>query len=215
MTIRQMNKIVAKIALVAMCVAVGPVLRAQVKIGTFDEQSVLGLMPGIQKVDSQLQKYMADSLKPEYDYELSELMRLDSTFKKDSASMQSGTRGIMQKEINQHKYKIVNWQQYQNQILEQKQEELLYPFKQKVYASLEKIIKEGKYTHVFKSDALLIAPPTDNLVIKVALDMKLKFPKDVEEQLRAQGLLDGTPSSGPAPAPKAPRPGGPKPMSPR
>ena len=169
--------------------------QAQMKIGTFDEQSVLGLMPGIQKVDTILQHYVADSLKPEYDYELSEVMRLDSTFKKDSASMQPGTRGIMQKEINQHKYKIVNWQQYQNQILEQKQEELLYPYKQKVYASLEKIIKEQKYTHVFKSDVLLFAPPSDNLVIKVALDLKLKFPKDIEEQLRAQGLLDSSPTN--------------------
>jgi len=168
--------------------------QAQMKIGTFDEQSVLGLMPGIQKVDTLLQKYVSDSLKPEYDYELSELMRLDSTFKKDSATMQPGTRGIMQKEINQHKYKVVNWQQYQNQILEQKQEELLYPYKQKVYASLEKIIKEQKYTHVFKSDVLLVAPPQDNLVIKVALDLKLKFPKDVEDQLRAQGLLDSSPT---------------------
>jgi outer membrane protein len=174
---------------------------AQMKIGTFDEQSVLGLMPGIQKIDTFLQKYVADSLKPEYDYELSELMRLDSTFKKDSAKMQAGTRGIMQKEINQHKYKIVNWQQFQNQTLEQKQEELLYPFKQKIYASLEKIIKEQKYTHVFKSDVLLVAPPQDNLVIKVAVDLKLKFPKDVEEQLRAQGLIESTPTSTkPAPA---------------
>jgi len=180
---------------------------AQMKIGTFDEQSVLGLMPGIQKIDTFLQKYVADSLKPEYDYELSELMRLDSTFKKDSATMQAGTRGIMQKEINQHKYKIVNWQQFQNQTLEQKQEELLYPFKQKIYASLEKIIKEQKYTHVFKSDVLLVAPPQDNLVIKVAVDLKLKFPKDVEEQLRAQGLIDSTPTqSKPAPAKPAAKP---------
>jgi len=180
---------------------------AQMKIGTFDEQSVLGLMPGIQKIDTFLQKYVADSLKPEYDYELSELMRLDSTFKKDSATMQAGTRGIMQKEINQHKYKIVNWQQFQNQTLEQKQEELLYPFKQKIYASLEKIIKEQKYTHVFKSDVLLVAPPQDNLEIKVAVDLKLKFPKDVEEQLRAQGLIDSTPTqSKPAPAKPAAKP---------
>jgi len=175
---------------------------AQIKIGTFDEQSVLGLMPGIQKVDTVLQKYVNDSLKPEYDYHMSELMRLDSSFKKDSATMQASTRGIVQKEINQHKYKIVNWQQYQNQMVQQKEEELLYPYKQKIYASLEKIIKEQKYTHVFKGDQLLVAPPSDNLVIKVALDLKLKFPKDVEDQLRAQGLLDSSPSPATAPKPK-------------
>ena len=173
-----------------------------IKIGTFDEQSVLGLMPGIQKVDTALQQYVNDSLKPEYDYELSELMRMDSTFKKDSATMQPSTRGIVQKEINQHKYKIVNWQQYQNQMVQQKEDELLYPYKQKVYASLEKIIKEQKYTHVFKGDQLLVAPPADNLVIKVALDLKLKFPKDVEDQLRAQGLLDSSPTPATAPKPK-------------
>ncbi len=173
-----------------------------IKIGTFDEQSVLGLMPGIQKVDTLLQRYVSDSLKPEYDYEMSELMRLDSSYKKDSATMQASTRGIVQKEINQHKYKIVNWQQYQNQMVQQKEEELLYPYKQKVYASLEKIIKEQKYTHVFKGEQLLVAPPSDNLVIKVALDLKLKFPKDVEEQLRAQGLLDSSPSPATAPKPK-------------
>jgi hypothetical protein len=115
--------------------------------------------------------------------------------------MNSGVRGIMQKEINQHKYKIVNWQQYQNQILEQKQEEFLYPFKQKIYASLEKIVREQKYTHVVKSDVFLIAPPQDNLVIKVALDLKLKFPKEVEDQLREQGLLGETPAKA-APANK-------------
>ena len=55
----------------------------------------------------------------------------------------------------------------------------------------------------------MVAPPSDNLVIKVALDLKLKFPKDVEDQLRAQGLLDSSPASGTAPKPK------PKPVAPK
>ena len=201
-----MKKCLVGCVILAASLFINAETKAQTKIGTFDEQSVLGLMPGIQKVDTLLQKYVNDSLKPEYDYEMSELMRLDSTFKKDSASMQSGTRGIVQKEINQHRYKIVNWQQYQNQMVQQKEEELLYPYKQRIYASLEKIIKEQKYTHVFKGDQLLVAPPSDNLVIKVALDLKLKFPKDVEEQLRAQGLLDSAPTSAPSPKPAAPKP---------
>ena len=194
-----MKKCLVGCMVLAMSLFINSKSDAQIKIGTFDEQSVLGLMPGIQKVDTALQKYVNDSLKPEYDYEMSELMRLDSTFKKDSATMQPSTRGIVQKELNQHKYKIVNWQQYQNQMVQQKEEELLFPYKQKVYASLEKIIKEQKYTHVLKSDQLLVAPPSDNLVIKVALDLHLKFPKDVEDQLRAQGLLDSSPASSPAP----------------
>jgi len=66
--------------------------------------------------------------------------------------------------------------------------------------SYNKVIKEQKYTHVFKSDVLLFAPPSDNLVIKVALDLKLKFPKDIEDQLRAEGLLDSSPANNTKPA---------------
>ncbi len=172
---------------------------AQMKVGTFDEQTVLGLFPGIQqKIDSTLQKYLMDSLKVEYDYELSEYQRLDSTFKKDSATVKEGTRSMILKDLNQHKYKIVNWQQYQNQMQEAKVEEILAPYKQKVYGSLEKIIREQKYTHVAKREAFLIAPPQDDLGIKVALDLKLKFPKEIEDQLRAQGLLGSAPTAAPA-----------------
>jgi len=170
---------------------------AQMKIGTFDEESVLGLFPGIQqKVDSAIQKFVADSLKPDYDWTLSEMLRMDSTFNKDSGKLAPSVRTVMKKEINEKKYKIANWQQYQNQALQGKQEEVLYPYKQKMYEALEKIIREQKYTHVFKSDVLLIAPPSDNLAIKVAVALKLKLPKEVEESLKAQGVDTGTPSGG-------------------
>jgi hypothetical protein len=91
------------------------------------------------------------------------------------------------KEINQLKYQLVNWQQFQQQAVQQKQEELLVPYKQKIYASLEKIIREQKYTHIFRSDALLKSPIGDNLSIKVALDLKLTLPKEVLDELKAQG----------------------------
>ena len=53
----------------------------QVKIGSFDEESVLGLFPGIQKVDTLINQYQIDSLGNERDYEISEFKRKDSTFK--------------------------------------------------------------------------------------------------------------------------------------
>jgi Skp family chaperone for outer membrane proteins len=190
------------VALAVTAVAATNTQAQAIKIGTFEEQQVLALMPGIQKVDTLLQKFLADSLKPEYDYTLSELMTKDSTFKADSIKLQPGTRGLMQRDINQLKYKIVNWQQYQNEVLQSKQDEFLFPFKKEVYASLEKIIREQKYTHVLKNDAVLIAPPTDNLSIKVAIDLKLKFPKEVEDQLRAQGLLPSNAPAAPKTAPK-------------
>ncbi len=169
---------------------------AQTKIGTFDEESVLGLMPDIDKVTTALQSYAKDSLQVDYEYKVGEFQRRDSIFKKDSATMPARAREQALKEINQLKYQLVNWQQFQQQAVQQKQEELLVPYKQKIYASLEKIIREQKYSHIFRSDALLKSPITDNLSIKVALDLKLTLPKEVLDELKAQG----------APVPAAPAP---------
>ncbi len=170
---------------------------AQTKIGTFDEESVLGLMPDIDKVTVALQSYAKDSLQVDYEYKVGEFQRRDSIFKKDSATMPARAREQALKEINQLKYQLVNWQQFQQQAVQQKQEELLVPYKQKIYASLEKIIREQKYTHIFRSDALLKSPITDNLSIKVALDLKLTLPKEVLDELKAQGVPTPAPAAAP------------------
>lgn len=173
----------------------------QIKIGVFDEESVLGLFPDIQKVQTALDQYAQDSLKGEYDYELSEFKRKDSVYKKDSASMPASVRGIIQKEIAGHYNKIVNWQQYQQQMLQTKQNQLLQPYLEKVYAAFQEIIAEQKYTWVLKKDALVVPGPlADNLSIKVAQKLKLTLPKELNDALKAQGLSTGTNNSGTKPA---------------
>ena len=180
----------------------------QIKIGVFDEESVLGLFPDIQKVQTALDQYAQDSLRTEYDYELSEFKRKDSVYKKDSATMPGGVRAIMQKEIAAHYNKIVNWQQYQQQMLQAKQNQLLQPYLEKVYAAFQEIVAEQKYTWVLKKDACIIPGGlADNISIKVAQKLKLPLPKEVTEALKAQGLPVGTTDTKPAapatkPAPK-------------
>ncbi len=161
---------------------------AQTKIGTFDEESVLGLMPDIDKVSAALQSYAKDSLQVDYEYSVNEFNRRDSLYRKDSATMPARAREQATKELNQLKYKLVNWQQFQQESVRAKQDELLVPYKQKIYASLEKIIREQKYTHVFRNDALLKSPIGDNLSIKVAQDLKLNLPKEVIDELKNQGV---------------------------
>ncbi len=180
--------------------------KAQIKIGSFDEESVLGLMPGIQKVDTILQKFVEDSLKTEYDYELSEYKRQDSVLKDSTHPVSGSLKAILQKELSNHLYKIQNWQQYQNQKLQAKQEELLVPYRQKVYDALREIIADNKYTHVFKSEVFFAPIPLqDNLSIKVAQKLKLKLPAEVENALKEQS--SGAPKSA-APMRAAPRQGG-------
>jgi Skp family chaperone for outer membrane proteins len=182
----------------------------QGKIGIFDEQTVLSLFPGIQqKLDTLMGKFVNDSLKPDYDYTYQQFLLNDSIFKKDSGKLTPQVRKVMSDDINKLKSKIVNWQQYQNQAMEQKQQEILAPYTQKVYDALIKIIQEQKYTYVMKSDAFVIPPPiTDNLSLKVAIALKLPLPKEAEDALRNAGISttpDAKPAAGTKPAAPAPK----------
>lgn len=171
----------------------------QGKIGIFDEQTVLSLFPGIQgKLDTLMGKYVNDTLKPDYDYTYQQFLLKDSAYKADSGKDKPSLRSVKLKDLNELKSKIVNWQQYQNQMMEQKQQEILAPYTQKVYDALIKIIQEQKYTYVMKSDAFVIPPPiADNLSLKVAIALKLPLPKEAQDALRNAGISptgDATPA---------------------
>ena len=192
-----------KVLLVAVAVIVGlfttTKTNAQMKIGTFDEEAILSFMPGIQNVDSLLQKYVTVSLQPEYDYELYQFQTKDSTFKIDSNKLNASVKQIMKKEIAQHFLKIQNWQQYQQQKLQAKQQEFLRPYLEKIYGVLQVVITEQKYTHVFKKDVFIYADKSEELMLRVLLKLKVPLPKEIEEQAKALGIIGGSPATKPAP----------------
>ena len=165
---------------------------AQTKIGYFDDQSVLALFPGIQeKLDTVLNSYAKDSLQDEYNYTLKDYQVKDSIYKRDSVDLSKRPKALQMAtdDLNRLKYKLINWQQYQQQMMEQKQESLLLPYKQKIAQALSDVVTEQKYNLVLKADALSpYAPPpsiADNLTIRVALRLKLPVPKDIEEAFKA------------------------------
>jgi len=179
---------------------------AQVKIGYFDDQSVLALFPGIQeKLDTVLKSYAQDSLQDEYNYTLKSYQNQDSIFKKDSANLSKRPKALQMAtdELNKLKYKLINWQQYQQESMQQKQETLLLPYRQKIAAALSEVVAEQKYNFVLKADALSpYAQPSiaDNLTIRVAMKLKLPLPKEIEDAFKtATGVA---PAKAAAPAKK-------------
>ncbi len=180
---------------------------AQTKIGYFDDQSVIALFPGIQeKLDTILKSYAQDTLQEEYNYTLKDYQVKDSIFKRDSASLSKRPKALEMAttDLNKLKYKLINWQQYQQQAMQQKEDGLLLPYRQKVAAALSEVVAENKYTLVLKADALSpYAQPSiaDNLTIRVALKLKLTLPKEVVDAFKA--ATGGAPAPAAAPA-KAP-----------
>jgi len=182
-----------------------------VKIGYFDEQKVIALFPGVQeKLDTVLQSYAKDTLQDEYNYTLKSYQVKDSIYRKDSLELAKRPKALQLStdELNQLKYKLINWQQYQQEAMQQKQEQLLLPYRQKIFAALSEVIAENKYTWVLNESTLspyFQHSIADNLAIRTAIKLKLPLPKDVEEAFRV--------ATGGAPA-KAAAPGAAKPAAP-
>lgn len=171
----------------------------QLKIGYFDEQQLLPIMPGYAKLDTLMAVYQNDSLGVEYNYTYSDFQRSDSIFKKDSATMPAKARELAIRDLNQLKYKLINWQQYAEQMMSSKQELLLQPFRRKIQEALVAVVEENKYTMVLNANALtpyLQPPLLDNITLRVAFKMKLPIPKEIEDAWKA-----ATGASGAAKAP--------------
>ena len=180
---------------------------AQVKIGYFDDQNVLALFPGIQeKLDTVLKSYAQDSLQDEYNYTLKTYQNQDSIYRKDSVNLSKRPKALQlaTDELNKLKYKLINWQQYQQESMQQKQETLLLPYRQKIAAALSEVVAEQKYNFVLKADALSpYAQPSiaDNLTIRVAMKLKLPLPKEIEDAFKT-ATGGAAPAKAAAPAKK-------------
>lgn len=173
----------------------------QSKIGYINEQGILYAMPGFAKVDTLINNYRLDSLQEEYKYNVADYQRKDSIFKKDSATMPAKAREIATRDLLQLRYKLVNWQQYEQQMLEARYDQLSAPFKMKVADALAAVIAEQKYTLILKEEALsTLAVPAllDNVTIRVAKKLNLPLPKEMEDAWRiATGGGSGAPASKP------------------
>jgi Skp family chaperone for outer membrane proteins len=198
-----MKKVLFAAILLVAC-SFGNSATAQTKIGYFDDQSVIALFPGIQeKLDTVLNSYAKDSLQDEYNYTLKDYQVKDSIYRRDSADLSKRPKALQMAtdDLNRLKYKLINWQQYQQQMMEQKQESLLLPYRQKIAQALSEVVAEQKYNLVLKADALSpYAQPSiaDNLTIRVALKLKLPVPKEIEDAFKAATGGAAKPAAAPA-----------------
>ena len=79
-----------------------------------------------------------------------------------------------------------------------------------MYAVLQDVIKEQKYTHVFKPTDVIFAEKSEDIALRVLAGLKIPLPKEVLDAIKAAGIST---ANGPAqPAPKPMLPPGAKPV---
>jgi outer membrane protein len=162
---------------VAASLLITGMVSAQTKIAYINIDNVVALMPEVNKIDSQLQRYQVDSLNAQFALDYQEYTYKDSILTKtDTSKIPPSVKLQMRQELAGIAYRINNWQSISQQLSQQKQEELLAPVYSKVYEAVKAVAKEKGYTHVFNKEVFLVAPETDDLLPAVAAKLKLKLP---------------------------------------
>jgi outer membrane protein len=165
------------------------------KTGYIRVDDIIRLMPETAKIQGTLEKYQADSLQPRFNYTLTEYRRKDSIVNgPDSTKTPAAARAKMREEMEQDLYELQNWQTIVQNATQTRQDMLLEPIYTKAIEAVQAVAKENGYTYVYTKDALLVAPPADDLLPLVAKKLKLTLPGNANAAKPA-----GTTTATPAP----------------
>ncbi|NTS40180.1 OmpH family outer membrane protein [Flavisolibacter sp. BT320] len=159
------------------------------KSGYISVEQVVYLMPEVGKIDTTLQKFQTDSLNAEFASLVQEYQYKDSILNKtDTTKIPVAVKRQHRQDLEQIAYQVQNWQQISQNVMQNKQQELLAPVYQKVMKAINDVAKENNYSFVYNQEVLLVAPPSDNLLPLVAKKLNIKLPaQGAQPQAANQG----------------------------
>ena len=169
-----MKKVFSFVAVTLAVLILGNTASAQQKFGHVRLEDVVSILPDINKADSILQKFKKDSLDNALPFYISEYKRKDSIAKLPSTPQ--AIKQTAQQEAAGYLQYIQNWDQFIQSEMQRKKGEVYNPYFAKAFELISTVAKENGYTWVFKQDALLVAPQTDDLLPLVAKKLGVKSP---------------------------------------
>jgi outer membrane protein len=182
---------------------------AAIKIGYTNVDYVLSLMPESKQIESDLKAYTAQ-LEAQLKSKASEFETKYQAYEKGAATMTDVIRQDKERELQNLKGEIDEFQKGADQSIQKKQQALLEPALDKLQKAIDQVAKENGYTYVFNSDAgygttpiLLHGPDEGNISDLVLRKMGVTPPSKDSLNKATQ------PNATPSPAPKASTPAAP------
>lgn len=172
-----MKKIILIVLIACGFAVMGNEAKAQTKIGYMRVDDMVELMPEIPRIDSLLQKYQQDSINTTYLLLVQDYTYKDSMLNKtDTSKMPASVKAQYRSDLQNDLYQVQNWNAIAQQMIQNKQTELLGPLYTKVITALKTVAKEKGYTYVLSKEAFLVAPDGDDLLPHVAAKLGVKLP---------------------------------------
>jgi outer membrane protein len=169
-----MKKIVAILLAATGLLATSTRVEAQAKIGYISLQELYPSMPEYKKADTSMGEYQAaltqnfDDMKKEFN-EMDSLLGSKDTLKYTKAQLE-----IRKRNLAEMYGKLQGWNQQAQQMIQQKQQELMGPIQKKALDAIQTVAKENGYTYVMDKGVLLVSPPAEDITPLVKKKLGLK-----------------------------------------
>jgi outer membrane protein len=146
---------------------------SQTKIGYISTEELIGVMPEAEKATGQLQDYQAALQQQGNDY-MTELNEKDSLFAKDSAKLSPAAKELRRTGLIELYQKVQGWREVMQQKLQEKQQELLVPIRNKALETIKIVAKENGYTYILDQNSVIVGPPGEDVLALVKKKLNIK-----------------------------------------
>lgn len=163
------------LGLIALVSGFSTTATAQMKIGYISADEIIVLMPEAAKVDTQLNQYQ-QALYQNAQIKQNDFNEAVAKFYKDSATMNPSLKEVKRTELQKQVTELSGAEQQIQQQFEAKRQELSLPIQRKLQAAIQDVAKENGYTYIFPKEALLVAPPGDDIAALVKKKLAIKTP---------------------------------------
>lgn len=155
-------------------------VNAQTKIGYISSQEVVSIMPETRKADSALNEYR-NALVQNATEKQNGFYAAIEKFNKDSATMSEAVKTVKRTELTKLGQELGGEEERIQQQFQQRQQELIQPINKKAYEAIQAVAKENNYVFVFEKEALLVAPPAEDILPLVAKKLNIKLPNQATQ----------------------------------
>jgi len=168
-----MKKAFTLVLLATVLFAAGNRAQAQNKIGHIALSDIILAMPEAKKADTALQQFREALVQSAQDKSAA-FDDAVAKFYKDSATMTSSVKEVKRKSLQDQMQAMQGEDQRIQQELQKKQQEMSEPIQKKALDAVTAVAKENGYSYVFVKEALLVAPPSDDIAPLVRKKLGLK-----------------------------------------
>ena len=149
--------------------------QTKIKLAHVNSQELMKIMPGVDTAQKAIQDFaghLEDELKAMY----AEFEKKYADYERDGALMPQITRNAKEKELQDLQARIRKFEQDAQDVLQEKQEELLKPIIDRAKKAIEDVAKENGYNYVFDSGTgtLLYSDESDDIMGLVKKKLGIK-----------------------------------------